>query len=505
VKIATRGRRGGWRVEAGRRAVVVGGGMTGLAAGALLARRGLEVTLLEAHPTALGGHARRVEVEGHRFCAGPRYTWGFREGGAGRQVLELLDLDVPFIDYGPEGFDRVALGDQVPVDIPTGLRCCRDLIGELRPADRRAARLFFSYVSSVSDACAEVAHRSRGRAGRGQILRTILLSTRLGPVARIRAFQSRSWSLADLFALSGVSPEARRLLYAWGAIFAIPPTRLPVAFYCGAMGAYHAGALAPAQGFGHLVEALAGAIRDRGGAVRLGARAVRLEVSGQRVVAVHCADGTQHPCDLVLSNLSPRRTAALTPERRGPRQRYRPSNSLCTCYLGTTHPGVPGRVGARNLWWVPLGRDPDFDGPDMTAPPGMMYLGRAGAANGVHPLVVFVPGNYAQAAAAAAEGPARHAALQKDIGHRVVECIDRHLLRGFRETVRFVQVDTPWDTAQATGAEDGAAYGRYLDRNGLASPPRDHLGLDNLRIACATTGFPGVAPAFRAALALAGE
>ncbi|HVD35491.1 MAG TPA: NAD(P)/FAD-dependent oxidoreductase [Rubrobacter sp.] len=52
------------------RVVVVGGGIGGLAAAALIGRAGHEVTLLEANPW-VGGKSRRIELEGRRIDTGP--------------------------------------------------------------------------------------------------------------------------------------------------------------------------------------------------------------------------------------------------------------------------------------------------------------------------------------------------------------------------------------------------------------------------------------------------
>jgi phytoene desaturase len=52
------------------RVVVIGGGIGGLAAAALIGRAGHEVTLLEANPW-VGGKSRRIELDGRRMDTGP--------------------------------------------------------------------------------------------------------------------------------------------------------------------------------------------------------------------------------------------------------------------------------------------------------------------------------------------------------------------------------------------------------------------------------------------------
>jgi phytoene desaturase len=85
-----------------RSAVVVGGGLGGLAAAGLLARAGLRVTLLEA-TSELGGKSRRFTLDGQRVDTGPEFLtflgiweeylgrWD-RLGGDDRRASEVVAL-----------------------------------------------------------------------------------------------------------------------------------------------------------------------------------------------------------------------------------------------------------------------------------------------------------------------------------------------------------------------------------------------------------------------------
>lgn len=57
-----------------KKAIVIGGGFSGLSAAAYLAKNGFDVTLLEKN-ASIGGRARKLEIEGFTFDMGPSWYW----------------------------------------------------------------------------------------------------------------------------------------------------------------------------------------------------------------------------------------------------------------------------------------------------------------------------------------------------------------------------------------------------------------------------------------------
>src|SRR5262249_25947818 len=112
--VAARHRAGGPRgegrlMQTPRSCLILGSGVGGLALGALLARAGVEVTILEAHPELVGGWAHTLHLGPYRFSAGPRYLWNFGPGQIGRRFLEKCALaeSVPMVELDRRGFDHI--------------------------------------------------------------------------------------------------------------------------------------------------------------------------------------------------------------------------------------------------------------------------------------------------------------------------------------------------------------------------------------------------------------
>ena len=80
--------------------VIIGAGIGGLTAGALLLKQGYRVTVLEAHVYP-GGCAGTFFHKGYRFDAGATLAGGFTEGGPHYRVAQILGLEWPIHPVDP--------------------------------------------------------------------------------------------------------------------------------------------------------------------------------------------------------------------------------------------------------------------------------------------------------------------------------------------------------------------------------------------------------------------
>ncbi len=267
-------------------------------------------------------------------------------------------------------------------------------------------------------------------------------------------------------------------------------------------GNYHEGAWYPKYGFYHFFDSLAAVIEHSGGAVLTGKKAIRLETRNNVVTHAVCEDGSNYPCDILFSDISPRLTAGLldTAEKPEPLD-YTPSHSIPTCCIGVRG-GLTSiaEMKGRNYWWQD-GCEVNYSNPDVTAPPRMLFIGSP-TANGFgkgadccdDALVIFCPGNYFQEKLIYRDGPDAIRAFKQKLADDVVTILDRNVFPGIKDRLLFAEIVSSIDIERDTGSERGNAYGRRLSVDEiLKGPIREEYGPANLYNVSATKNSPGIA------------
>jgi prolycopene isomerase len=284
--------------------VVVGAGVGGLTAAALLAARGWSVTVVERQEK-VGGCCASLEVDDYRFDVGPTLFYGLGDKGmnAHRRVLDEIGahLDVHRLDpsmdvvFGEERFCvSERLGDYVGRLTRSFPSCGRGLAAFYRKAERIYQDVAKVALLPVADASLfDLARVAFGNPG--------LLLTYL-PI-----LDQSLWGFMDPFLRSAVPEEVRKLKtllnadvrFATGVSVEEAPLCLAV---CLLMDRHVGGVFYPKGGSAALPRALAAGIESHGGELRLGTSVERILVKGGRVRGVRLESGEEIQTDCVISN-----------------------------------------------------------------------------------------------------------------------------------------------------------------------------------------------------------
>jgi phytoene desaturase len=253
------------------RTIVIGGGISGLATAALLAREGHRVTLLEKRDE-LGGRAGTWERDGFRFDTGP--SWYLMPevfdhfyrvlGTTAEQQLDLVQLDPGYRVYG-EGHDD-------PLDIGASVDENLELFERIEPGS--AVRL-----AKYLDRSREIYELAKQR---------FLYSTfdKLGPVlgGGVAAQGGRLLQLLleplDLLTRRTVRDTRLRQILGYPAVFLGSAPKLAPSMYSLMShldlvdGVYY-----PLGGFSRVIDTIADLARGNGAELRTGAAVTRILVN----------------------------------------------------------------------------------------------------------------------------------------------------------------------------------------------------------------------------------
>jgi phytoene desaturase len=275
------------------RIAVVGGGIAGLAAAALLAREGHEVVLLEKNPT-LGGRVGLWERDGFRFDTGPSwylmpevFDHFFRLlGTSAAEQLDLVRLD--------PGYRVYAEGYPDPVDLRADPAENIALFDRVEPGAGERLRAYLARSAELYAIATE------------HFLYTTF--ARLGPVfgggVLRRGARLIRLLLEPLGALTRRTVRDRRLrqILGYPAVFlGAAPDTTPSLYSLMSHLDLADGVRYPLGGFRTIIDRIAALAATEGVELCTGAEVVRIRVERGRATGVELADGSRLDVDAVVS------------------------------------------------------------------------------------------------------------------------------------------------------------------------------------------------------------
>ena len=290
--------------------IIIGSGMSGLTAGAYLAKAGHSVTIFEQFPTP-GGVTATVKQDGFGWDIGPLLLEGFASGDKGRVILEELGVSelVPSVQA-----DRLLSMPDFTLQPPQayeGPFWRRERLKQLFPDESQALEHYYRFYERM------IRLMSMGR--RAEIadgLVALWLKLRM-----LVAFQPvkkyLNWNGGQLMDAYFKSPVLKTFFLGIVADFVTAPSEFPalgvpsihletafdkrIPTYPGTQSAQTAYTYIMG-GCQKLVEAVMGVVKANGGQVLTDTPVKRILIENKRATGVELADGRLESADLVLAS-----------------------------------------------------------------------------------------------------------------------------------------------------------------------------------------------------------
>ena len=324
--------------DSGRRVVVVGGGLAGLAAAVEMRTRGAEVTLVESN-AHVGGKMNVLEESGYRFDMGPtiltlpEVLCGIirRSGRSVRDVIELVRLDPQWRCHFEDGVvvdlrgDTVAMSRHLDELFPgsgagEGYRRFLDYSRRMNRLSRSV--FFYKDVGGIRDVMRSAGAFDKSVMSDAMAMR---LHSTVGATIKKHVREPHTQQILEHF-----------LQYVGSSPFLAPAILTMIASAQADQGCWYA-----MGGTRMVARALERLAREGGVEIRTGTLVERIVVEDGRAVGVVTGDGETIDADAVVSNCDVQRTLTQLvggSAGRGARSRvaggYTPACSGVVLYLG---------------------------------------------------------------------------------------------------------------------------------------------------------------------------
>lgn len=280
-------------------AIVVGAGLGGMAAAAVLAKNGLSVLLLERHNIP-GGYATSFVRGRYEFEVALHELSGIGPPGHRGMLYEFLDSlgvaeQLEFIQI-PELYRSVF--PDLDVVLPVGLAAYEAKLCETFPDEAKGIKRFLKRVDKLHKELS--AYEENGGPGN-----PLTAPFRMSSTLR---YLPTTWG--SVLNRDVKDPRARAVLSQYWGYFGLGPSQASFMYFANALGIYTRLGASYVKGRSQaLSNALVAAIEKFGGDVRLNCGVEEITVSDGRVIGVVTQNGEPIEASWVVSNTDPITTA----------------------------------------------------------------------------------------------------------------------------------------------------------------------------------------------------
>ena len=329
-------------------ALVIGSGIGGLTAAALLAKEaGKKVLVLERHYTP-GGYTHAFDRPGYSWDVGVHYI-GECENSASpvRAAFDYLSDHQLRWQPLPDVYDRAMIAGST-FEFPTGESRLRDQLLSYFPKEELAIDRYLEAVNAARRASgAYFAEKAIPRPASwiaGGIMRSSFLRW------------AERTTLAVLCEFTGNQELIGVLTAQWGD-YGLPPAQSSFGIHAMIAAHYFNGASYPVGGASRIAETIAPAIERHGGKIVVSAEVEEVLVENAKAVGVRMSDGRNLYAPLVISDAGARNTfhrLVRTPQPiREDLQKIPSSMAYLSLYVGVEQSAAELGLSGANLWICP--------------------------------------------------------------------------------------------------------------------------------------------------------